>query len=284
MRIRVASVLFFVNVLCGGAFAMASPVSAQELSCVTSDTRAAAAIINADTTNWERKRVCLVSARSGCLPSSGADEAVLCCPPSVPGVAESESCPASEGGTNDPAVAQQAAQQAARSTWIPPEVQACMRTGNCTLDHIVRTGAAFANFLFGISGAIFLLIFVYGGFLYLTAGGQADQVKKAQKMLVDATIGMVLMFGASTLIRFIHGTITPPSRCESEQASRGFTCQYVVGNTAQERLRNGTGCLVGLCDLPGQGANIMCCPLTSAAAPTNPTNTNPDLTSSPLPP
>lgn len=263
MRHRIVSALFVFGLVAAGAFIVATPTFA----CVTDATRAAAAVINPETNNWELKRVCLTSARSQCLPPSGSDEAVLCCPPAVPGVPEGQACPA---GTNDPAVnqaaEQTAANTAARSTWIPTEVQACMRTGNCTLDHIVRTGAAFANFLFGISGAIFLLTFVYGGFLYLTAGGSSENVKKAQKMLIDASIGMVLMFGASTLIRFIHKTVTPPSRCESEQASRGYACMYVVGNTPQERQRNGSGCLQNLCNLPGQGENIMCCPVSGNTA------------------
>ncbi len=252
------------------SFFFVSPASAT--TCVTDATRAAATILNADTDNWEMKRVCLVSARSGCLTSSGTDEAVLCCPASVPGIGESESCPGETSSATTPSIT--APTSTLRSTWIPPDVQRCMRSGNCTIDHIVRIGAAFANFLFGISGAIFLLIFVYGGFLYLTAGGSGDNVKKAQKMLVDAAIGMVLIFGAGTLIRFIHSTIVPPSRCETEEETRGYTCMYVVGDTQQQRLRNGVGCLVGRCDQVGQNQNVMCCPVTSptrATAPTPPT-------------
>ena len=41
---------------------------------------------------------------------------------------------------------------------------------------------------------------------------------------------------------------------------------YVVGDTQQQRLRNGVGCLVGRCDQVGQNQNVMCCPLTGSGA------------------
>ena len=198
----------------GGFLVLSLPAYAD--TCVTEATRAAATVINADTSDWEVKRICSVAARSNCLPSAGSDEAVLCCPPSVPGIPESQTCPPDTGvqqdtssppSPNDPPATRP-------GTWIPSDVQRCMRSGNCNLDHIVRTGAAFANFLFGLSGAVFLLTFVYAGFLYLTAGGSAENVKKAQKMLIDASVGMVLIFGASTLLRLVHKSITPSSRCE----------------------------------------------------------------------
>lgn len=50
-----------------------------------------------------------------------------------------------------------------------------------------------------IAGAIFFALFFWGGVRYLTAGGDAEGVKKARTTLVNAVIGMIIV-GASYAI------------------------------------------------------------------------------------
>ena len=57
--------------------------------------------------------------------------------------------------------------------------------------------------VFGIVGAIALLMFVYGGFLMLTSGGEPGRIEKGQKTLLWATIGIAVIFGAYALSNFI---------------------------------------------------------------------------------
>jgi len=52
----------------------------------------------------------------------------------------------------------------------------------------------------GLSGSIALLMFVYGGFLWLTSAGSPDKIKKAQGILIWATLGLVLIFGSYAII------------------------------------------------------------------------------------
>jgi hypothetical protein len=47
-----------------------------------------------------------------------------------------------------------------------------------------------------IAGALALLMFVYGGVMWILSGGDSSKVKAAQTILVNSTIGMVLIFGA----------------------------------------------------------------------------------------
>lgn len=42
-------------------------------------------------------------------------------------------------------------------------------------------------------GAIFLILTIYAGWLWMTAGGNEDQIKKAQKILIRAVIGLVIV-------------------------------------------------------------------------------------------
>lgn len=54
-----------------------------------------------------------------------------------------------------------------------------------------------------ISGLIFFALAVYGGIMYLTAGGNEEQAKKSTKILVRATIGLFIIIFAGAITQFI---------------------------------------------------------------------------------
>jgi len=49
-------------------------------------------------------------------------------------------------------------------------------------------------------GALFLVMFIYGGFVWFTSGDSAERVKKAQQILVNAAIGMAIVFSAYAIV------------------------------------------------------------------------------------
>ena len=57
--------------------------------------------------------------------------------------------------------------------------------------------------LLGMIGIIFLILLLYAGFLYLTAGGEGDKVKKAKQLISNAVIGIVIVVAAYALTRFV---------------------------------------------------------------------------------
>ncbi len=61
----------------------------------------------------------------------------------------------------------------------------------------------FASYLFTIVGALALLFFIYGGFTLILSRGSTDQVKKGKDILVAAIIGLIIVFGAYMLVRFL---------------------------------------------------------------------------------
>jgi hypothetical protein len=60
-----------------------------------------------------------------------------------------------------------------------------------------------AEFLLGIVGSLALLMFIYGGFVYLTAFGKAEQAKKGQQVIAAALVGMVIAFSAFLIVDFL---------------------------------------------------------------------------------
>lgn len=59
----------------------------------------------------------------------------------------------------------------------------------------------------GVSGSLALLMFVYGGFLWLTSAGNAEQVTKGRKVMVWAAIGLLVIFGSYAALSTIFGAI-----------------------------------------------------------------------------
>ncbi len=64
--------------------------------------------------------------------------------------------------------------------------------GNLSMDLVVQS----SKFLAYIAGIIFVIALIYAGYLYLTAGGSDDQIKKATNIIktVFVVILMILLF------------------------------------------------------------------------------------------
>jgi hypothetical protein len=57
--------------------------------------------------------------------------------------------------------------------------------------------------LLGLSGALALLMFIYGGMLWIISGGSAEKIKKGKDTLVWATFGLAIIFMSYTLVEFV---------------------------------------------------------------------------------
>lgn len=61
----------------------------------------------------------------------------------------------------------------------------------------------------GIVGSIALLMFIWGGFLWMTAAGEAKKVEKGKQTLIWATIGLATIFFAYAAVSFVIKSIGP---------------------------------------------------------------------------
>ena len=57
--------------------------------------------------------------------------------------------------------------------------------------------------ILGIVGSLALALFIYGGFLWMTAAGNAEQVAKGKNTLIWATLGLIIIFSSYALVRFV---------------------------------------------------------------------------------
>ncbi len=89
----------------------------------------------------------------------------------------------------------------AQNIQLPPPIP---WSRGLTLDSLFRT---VVGWLLIIAGVVAVLYLVFGGFQYLTAGGDADKVTKAKTTIINAIVGIVviaLAFGIYTaVIQFV---------------------------------------------------------------------------------
>ncbi|HNZ86741.1 MAG TPA: pilin [bacterium] len=57
--------------------------------------------------------------------------------------------------------------------------------------------------LLGIIGSLSLIMFIYGGFLWIMSGGNEDNVKKGKETLKWAVLGLVVVFASYSILNFI---------------------------------------------------------------------------------
>ena len=57
--------------------------------------------------------------------------------------------------------------------------------------------------ILGVTGAVALLMFVYGGFLWLIPGGENEKVKKGKETMKWAVLGLAVIIGAYMIVSTI---------------------------------------------------------------------------------
>jgi hypothetical protein len=62
--------------------------------------------------------------------------------------------------------------------------------------------------ILGFLGVIAVLIILWGGFIWMTAGGEPDKVEKAKKMIYAGIIGLVIIFAAYAISTFVIARLT----------------------------------------------------------------------------
>jgi len=69
-------------------------------------------------------------------------------------------------------------------------------------------GIAVKTFL-SILGIIFIVLMLYGGYLWMTARGSEEQLTKAKELIQAAVIGLIIIVAAYAISYFIFSRLTP---------------------------------------------------------------------------
>ena len=59
------------------------------------------------------------------------------------------------------------------------------------------------NVIIGFVGVIFLVLIIYGGFMWMFAGGKEDRATKAKGAMVNGAVGLIIVLAAYGILKFI---------------------------------------------------------------------------------
>lgn len=70
-------------------------------------------------------------------------------------------------------------------------------------DDIRVTIAKIIRAVLGLLGLIAVIIVIYGGFVYMTSGGEEDKIAKGKKILINGVIGLVIILMSLIIVQFL---------------------------------------------------------------------------------
>jgi len=79
--------------------------------------------------------------------------------------------------------------------------------GNYTIDDFMLLALNISKWILGIVGSLSLIMFIYGGFMFLISAGSSESISKAKKIIVAAVIGLVIVFASYLIIKFVLGAL-----------------------------------------------------------------------------
>jgi hypothetical protein len=75
--------------------------------------------------------------------------------------------------------------------------------GSYELNDFVRLAVKASQWVLGIVGSLALLMFVYGGVMFLISAGNSEKVAQAKGIILGAVIGIVIVFTSYMVINFV---------------------------------------------------------------------------------
>jgi len=88
-------------------------------------------------------------------------------------------------------------------------------TGDCSSD--ITTGTTkvsdaikkVVNIFSAIIGIVAVIMIIYGGFKYISSGGDSGNVTSAKNTIIYAVIGLIIVAMAQFIVQFVLGRIVP---------------------------------------------------------------------------
>jgi len=86
--------------------------------------------------------------------------------------------------------------------------------GDYKLNDFVTLAVTISQLILGLVGSLSLIMFVYGGVMFLISAGSSDKIAQAKKIIVAAVVGLLIVFSSWLIIKFVT---------DSLGAKQGFT-------------------------------------------------------------
>ena len=72
---------------------------------------------------------------------------------------------------------------------------------------LVETVASIINVAMGLLGMVVVILILAGGFLWMTAAGDTEKIKKAKGLIFGGIIGLAIILSAYAIAQFVVGSL-----------------------------------------------------------------------------
>ncbi|MFA6322212.1 MAG: hypothetical protein WCX71_01895 [Candidatus Buchananbacteria bacterium] len=79
---------------------------------------------------------------------------------------------------------------------------------NCGLNAMYQTVINFTQIILALTGSAALLIFVYGGVLWIAAAGKSEIIDKGKQAIIAAAVGLVIVLGSWLVVNTTISALT----------------------------------------------------------------------------
>ncbi|MCR4280497.1 MAG: pilin [Candidatus Komeilibacteria bacterium] len=133
---------------------------------------------------------------------------------------------------------------------------ACAKEGNCGLDDGFQVLVTIAEWGLGLLGAVVLLFFIYGGFVWLTSGGSSEKITKGKSILLNTLFGMLIVLGSWLIVNTILSSVASNqyNSLDKINQQQGTT---TTNECADKQEGNPCANGVGVC-APSSGGTLTC--------------------------
>ena len=78
----------------------------------------------------------------------------------------------------------------------------------CNLNSVFQTIVNITQLILAMTGSLALLMFIYGGAMFILAAGAQERIQKAKQVLVTASVGVAIVFSAWLIVNIVIGAVT----------------------------------------------------------------------------
>ena len=68
---------------------------------------------------------------------------------------------------------------------------------------VTQMAGSVFNLVLGFLGVVFLVLVIYGGFTWMTAGGNQDKIKHGRDLVTWAAIGLIVILFAFLIVNYV---------------------------------------------------------------------------------
>lgn len=109
--------------------------------------------------------------------------------------------------------------------------------------------------LLTVVGVIFLAYLIWGGVLWMTSAGAEEKIQKAQKILIRATVGVVIILLSYSATRFVaketiralqSSALTQVQSCAASNGTSACCPEWTAYKNGTTNLVENGGCVIGV--------------------------------------